>query len=476
MNRSIHFAFLLLAVVAAVVSYRSIARRGLMLKPIQRLYDEENESLDAGAMNETLFLLAAQEPGATELQRNVADLLSANLESIDLPGELYRQISIWRRGVKPRNRSMYLARITFLARPEHPQHDQVLPEFRRLLGDWFRNRRDFRAEVMSDLVDHIKRPIDLNNHYPDSGKRYPTCAVVGNSGVLLNADHGDLIDAHHLVIRLNNARIIGYQRHVGAKTSLSFINSNVLHACALLEGCFCHPYGDLVPVVFYICQPAHFIEYMICNSTHKSPLLVTDGRFDALCSRIVKYYSLKLFVEETGESPSTWGTYHDERWFHYSSGMQAVVLAVGICDKVSIFGFGKSPQARHHYHTNQKRELDLHDYLAEYEFYRDLIERPQSIPFLKDAGVKVSFSTWIDATRGVARGVSEHVEQYDYTDTGTLWDDADWPVADCSRTVLMKTALGSWKLHVDASVASSFSLSHLMTHRPSRQKPQIDYK
>ncbi|XP_074565642.1 sialyltransferase-like protein 1 [Curcuma longa] len=401
MNRSLHFAFLLLAVVAAVFSYRSIARRGLTLDPIQRLYDEENEALDAEAMNETLFLLAAQEPGAKELQRDVADLLSADLESIDLPDGRHRQISIWRRavkpryrsiwrrGVKPRNRFMFLARITFLARPEHPQHDQVLPDFQRLLSDWFHNRREFRPEVMSDLVDQIKRPIDLNNHYTDSGQRYPTCAVVGNSGILLKADHGDLIDSHHLVIRLNNARISGYRRHVGAKTSLSFINSNVLHDCALLDGCFCHPYGDFVPVVFYICQPAHFIEYMICNSTHKSPLLVTDGRFDALCARIVKYYSLKLFVEETGESPSTWGMYRDERWFHYSSGMQAVVLAVGICDKVSIFGFGKSPQVSHHYHTNQTKELSLHDYPAEYEFYRDLIERPQSIPFLKDAGVKV---------------------------------------------------------------------------------------
>lgn len=75
--------------------------------------------------------------------------------------------------------------------------------------------------------------------------------------------------------------------------------------------------------------------------------------------------------------------------FHYSSGMQAVMLAAGICERVSVFGFGKSEEAKHHYHTNQKAELDLHDYEAEYAFYKDLAERPQVIPFLNASGFKV---------------------------------------------------------------------------------------
>lgn len=103
----------------------------------------------------------------------------------------------------------------------------------------------------------------------------------------------------------------------------------------------------------------------------------------------MKFYSLKRFVEETGKSAEEWGKAHDERMFHYSSGMQAIVLALGICDEVGIFGFGKSSDAKHHYHTNQKAELDLHDYEAEYAFYHDLVERPQVIPFLKDSGFKV---------------------------------------------------------------------------------------
>lgn len=135
-------------------------------------------------------------------------------------------------------------------------------------------------------------------------------------------------------------------------------------------------------MIMYICQPLHFLDYTLCNSSHKSPLLVTDPRFDMLCARIVKYYSLKRFVEDLKKPIEEWSGAHDGSMFHYSSGMQAVMLALGICDKVSIFGFGKSVSAKHHYHTTQKAELPLHDYEAEYDFYRDLVERPQVIPFI----------------------------------------------------------------------------------------------
>jgi beta-1,6-galactosyltransferase len=63
------------------------------------------------------------------------------------------------------------------------------------------------------------------------------------------------------------------------------------------------------------------------------------------------------------------------------------MLALGICKRVSVFYFGKLKGAKHHYHTNQKAELDLHDYEAEYMIYWDLITQPETIPFL--AGFRV---------------------------------------------------------------------------------------
>ncbi|CAA6660685.1 unnamed protein product [Spirodela intermedia] len=336
--------------------------------------------------------------GEQDLRKEIEELVDGTFAASD---PRYRTVTAWRRisFVEDRLQRLRSGRTApILLR--RPKGYRVYPEFRRVLRDWSRRRR-FQPGIISELVDLVKRPLDrhyarLRQDNPTSSasgsrvdtatQRYGSCAVVGNSGILMRKEHGDLIDGHDLVIRLNNARTVGYQRNVGSKTSLAFVNSNILHLCARRESCFCHPYGENVPIIMYICQPLHFVDYTLCNASHKAPLLVTDPRFDLLCARIVKYYSLRRFVKETGRAPEEWEEAHDAKAFHYSSGMQAVMLAVGICDRVSIFGFGKSAEARHHYHTNQKAELSLHDYEAEYALYRDLIERPQVIPFLMESG------------------------------------------------------------------------------------------
>nr|TKW16189.1 hypothetical protein SEVIR_5G283000v2 [Setaria viridis] len=119
-------------------------------------------------------------------------------------------------------------------------------------------------------------------------ERFPTCAVVGNSGILLGSGRGAQIDAHDLVVRLNNACVAGSAANVGAKTSLSFVNSNILHRCAVRSavaagGCACHP-----------------------STTSPFPLLVTNARLDVLCARIANYYSMRRFVATTGEPANNW--------------------------------------------------------------------------------------------------------------------------------------------------------------------------
>ncbi|KAJ1390249.1 GT29-like superfamiliy [Sesbania bispinosa] len=268
-----------------------------------------------------------------------------------------------------------------------PLFQRYLSDFQKVLSDWAQ-KKSFQPNITSELTRLVKRPIDTHNGLlvGDSDQRYSSCAVVGNSGILLNTNYGKLIDSHEFVIRLNNARVEGFENKVGSKTNLSFVNSNILHSCGRIvrAGCLCHSYGDHVATVMYICQVPHFMDYTVCNKSLKAPLLVTDPRFDVLCARIVKYYSLKRFVEETGKGLEEWGPVHDEAFFHYSSGFQALMLGLGICEKVSMFGFGKSGSARHHYHTNQKAELHLHDYEAEYAFYRDLVNGHRPIPFLLD--------------------------------------------------------------------------------------------
>ncbi|KAI3683604.1 hypothetical protein L1987_84112 [Smallanthus sonchifolius] len=327
------------------------------------------EQNPAPVFNDTLLRFAAVDLAEDSLRQDVEHLVDGDFRGLT-SGR--RRSFLWsgRYRIDIRARSAKGVPVQLRS----PEFYRLWLDFRRYLQTWWRNHR-FQPDVMSDLV---------NIANVDRGLKYKTCAVVGNSGILLKTDFGSLIDSHEFVIRLNNARIRGFETNVGSKTSLSFVNSNILHLCARRESCFCHPYGEKVAIMMYMCQMSHFLDYVVCNMSHKAPLLVTDPRFDILCARIVKYYSASRFVKQTGKPLEEWAGSHDGSSFHYSSGMQAVMLALGICEKVSIFGFGKLDSAKHHYHTNQKGELHLHDYEAEYDLYRDLEERPEAVPFISD--------------------------------------------------------------------------------------------
>ncbi|UPQ97182.1 sialyltransferase [Chloropicon primus] len=63
---------------------------------------------------------------------------------------------------------------------------------------------------------------------PEDGKpstRYKTCALVGNARSLLKKSHGEEIDEHDAVMRLNQATTVGFEKHVGKKTTFRLINS-----------------------------------------------------------------------------------------------------------------------------------------------------------------------------------------------------------------------------------------------------------
>ncbi|KAM7272239.1 hypothetical protein ACFE04_026902 [Oxalis oulophora] len=404
MKRSVRpvFTILLIVVLALTLTCRIVLRQ-FVFDVNGPVYSPQPRKVLV--FNSTLLNFASIDADELKAKQEIEQLLDGNFAS---QGR-HRSFASWRKFNHHE------------AQPEvsnrSPKFYQYWNDFRRDLNDWARKKR-FQADIMMDLVRLVKNPID--SHYGLSvesvsgigSKKYKSCAVVGNSGILLRTEYGKLIDSHEIVIRLNNARIERYEQNVGAKTNISFINSNILHLCGRRDGCYCHPYGSNVPIIMYICQPVHFLDYTVCKLSHKAPILITDPRFDVLCGRIVKYYSIKRFLEERNTTIETWWPTHDGSMFHYSSGMQAVMLALGICDKVSIFGFGKSAAAKHHYHTNQKAELGLHDYEAEYDFYRDLVENPQAIPFVSDkfnfppvsfsALVNLSFDSYQSSSIGVS--------------------------------------------------------------------------
>lgn len=361
-------------------------------------YHSRESENKLAALNGTFLEYAAEDPSEVPEKRKIKMLLEENRVPFANSGKKWTQQRVAdhydetarvRTRLRPRYESWML-------QLQSPRYDSYWPRFHQLLRIWSRNKRHDPV-AMKELMGTMKATLDNffnrqenSQGSPEHGgeELYKTCAVVGNSGILLSQNFGSFIDSHDIVIRLNNAKLTGFEKFVGSKTTLSFVNSNVYHDCSRRLHCFCHPYGN-IPIVLYICQVQHLMDSAFCEPHHDAPVIVTDPRFDTLCTRLVKWYSVKNYAEVTGNPIRGWGKDHNAVDFHYSSGLQAVVLALGICEKVDILGFGKG-SAKHHYHTNQKAELSLHDYAAEYLFYDDLaLNRTSSIPFLSETGILI---------------------------------------------------------------------------------------
>ncbi|XP_035695132.1 CMP-N-acetylneuraminate-poly-alpha-2,8-sialyltransferase-like [Branchiostoma floridae] len=68
----------------------------------------------------------------------------------------------------------------------------------------------------------------LPEESPLKGRHFNTCAVVGNSAVVLNSSCGQDIDSMDFVIRCNLPQIEGYEKDVGSKANLTTMNPSVI--------------------------------------------------------------------------------------------------------------------------------------------------------------------------------------------------------------------------------------------------------
>ena len=247
----------------------------------------------------------------------------------------------------------------------------------------------------------LKLKLDLVGVLPlnDEDYEFKTCAVVGNSGVLLKSKQGKEIDEHEKVFRINYAPTAGYEEDVGSRTDFDFVN--LQHVKPFIAGRT--RLGGSIPessrsalrnttlVLFEIFNP--FARYH-----YYAPLLkrletarvsgvanehVAPGSSAIVVSPEIIAHAFKLWeaVKKAVELGAVFAGFHSKRFKPKPmSGVFAATFALHSCEKVSLYGFSpysktsaiSSDSNKYHYFDSITGTTTHHSFDLAYEFYRQL--------------------------------------------------------------------------------------------------------
>ncbi|XP_041477889.1 alpha-N-acetylgalactosaminide alpha-2,6-sialyltransferase 2-like [Lytechinus variegatus] len=183
------------------------------------------------------------------------------------------------------------------------------------------------------------------------------CAVVGCGGILNGSNAGPEIDSHDLVFRLNRAMSSGrFAQDVGVKTSLYTFFPESMHAQDVI---------DDSAMYVYTMFKQYDVDYMesIINS-QPPPIYVSKGKKYKLKKPPIPPDRLKLLHPDFSRYVFT--RYLDGKSHRPTTGALVVMLAVHICDEVTIYGFGYDQRFTLHYYdknfvNHTDKSTALHD-------------------------------------------------------------------------------------------------------------------
>ncbi|XP_069493307.1 type 2 lactosamine alpha-2,3-sialyltransferase isoform X2 [Ambystoma mexicanum] len=205
------------------------------------------------------------------------------------------------------------------------------------------------------------------------------CVVVGNGGVLRNKTLGSKIDSYDVIIRMNDAPVVGYEEDVGRKTTFRFCYP---------ESIFSDPqhYDENTTIVLLAFKP-HDVKWLSELLLHKRASTFGFWRKPAL----KMMYDLEQIriLNPTLVRKVAHGLLHFPKRFpkkekpkHPTTGIIGITFALHICNEVHIAGFKynlTSQNSSLHYYGNDTMfsmtKTEYHNITAEQMLLKGFIEK-----------------------------------------------------------------------------------------------------
>ncbi|XP_077092514.1 ST3 beta-galactoside alpha-2,3-sialyltransferase 7 [Siphateles boraxobius] len=212
---------------------------------------------------------------------------------------------------------------------------------------------------------------------PTGAETCRRCVVVGSGGILRGKNLGPHIDQYNIIIRVNNAPVFGFERDAGSRTTIRLIYPEGAPSLS-------HEY-DNTEMVALVAFKSLDIAWLISVVTKEplswwSKLWFWKHVIDTipLQPENVRILNPEI-VYRTGQVLQTYAE-HQKKMVP-TLGITAIVLALQMCDEVSLAGFGynlQHPGALLHYYGSLRmdsmRAQVVHDVSAETILLRELVK------------------------------------------------------------------------------------------------------
>ncbi|XP_063071896.1 CMP-N-acetylneuraminate-beta-galactosamide-alpha-2,3-sialyltransferase 1-like [Engraulis encrasicolus] len=189
-------------------------------------------------------------------------------------------------------------------------------------------------EEYKKLVNEIFQMIPDKEMYRDAAlERCRVCSVVGNSGNLINSHYGPMIDDGDFVLRINRGPTKGFEQDVGSKTT-----HRIIYPASAVD------MDNSTHMVFFAFKTADlkWLAHMFTShNVERGKMPVKSGikanvNLVMVVSPSFMKYVHHQWLQKHGRYPST--------------GFMTLIMALHICDKVRVYGFGADRQGYwHHY-------------------------------------------------------------------------------------------------------------------------------
>ncbi|XP_041465740.1 sia-alpha-2,3-Gal-beta-1,4-GlcNAc-R:alpha 2,8-sialyltransferase-like [Lytechinus variegatus] len=161
------------------------------------------------------------------------------------------------------------------------------------------------------------------------GKRYRSCAVVGNSGTVLHSGCGKEIDMHDFIFRCNIPPLMPFERDAGIKSNFSTMNPSILFK--RYNGL---KKAEQIDKFNYMVSEYRGVLWSICHASHVSLSLLMTAMRNLIAENLDLVCANPMHVQAVTDF---W--YERNIRARISSGFYLVTLAIQVCDEVTLYGF-----------------------------------------------------------------------------------------------------------------------------------------